>query len=205
MSRGQANGTRNGDEGTAQGAGRTTAPLPLKLRARDAEDLHTIAACLQDALVPVTDIAYLRAERRFVMVANRFRWERSVPARDIAATQPPAGTGDAPFVDEGDEATEPPHQRVNCGICFDSVTRVRVRGFDPRQKDQILNLLTVHAAEGAVTLIFSGGAEVRLEVARIRCHLEDLGEPWPTRWRPSHDEAVPLDPDEPDTPEQDKA
>jgi hypothetical protein len=26
-----------------------------------------------------------------------------------------------------------------------------------------------------------------LEVGKIRCHLDDLGEPWPTRWRPGHD------------------
>jgi hypothetical protein len=25
-----------------------------------------------------------------------------------------------------------------------------------------------------------------LEVDRILCFLDDLGEPWPTRWRPKH-------------------
>ncbi len=37
----------------------------------------------------------------------------------------------------------------------------------------------------------SGGGEISLEVSDIRCHLEDLGEPWPTRWRPGHAEAGP--------------
>ena len=47
----------------------------LRLRAEDAEDLAVISACLQDALVSVRDLAYDRAARNFMLVANRFRWE----------------------------------------------------------------------------------------------------------------------------------
>jgi hypothetical protein len=35
---------------------------------------------------------------------------------------------------------------------------------------------------------FAGDAALRLQGPRIVCHMEDLGEPWPTRWRPSHDD-----------------
>ena len=38
----------------------------------------------------------------------------------------------------------------------------------------------------SLILDFAGGSSVRLEVAQILCHLDDLGEPWPTRWRPKH-------------------
>ena len=27
---------------------------------------------------------------------------------------------------------------------------------------------------------------IRLDVERILCHLDDLGDPWPTRWKPKH-------------------
>lgn len=174
-------------ECTPTGAG------PLKLRARDAEDLQTLAACLQDALVPLSDIAYLEPERRFVMVASRFRWE-SAPRTDAgsARRQPEtAGVGsegDARFEDSDEAGGEPPYERVNCGVCFDKVAGVRFQGLESRRKDQILNLLTLEAAAGAVTLIFSDGAAIRLDISSIHCHLEDLGEPWPTRWRPSHAE-----------------
>ena len=50
---------------------------PLKVIARDAEDLAVVAACLQDALIPLNEMRYLPQERRFIMVANRFRWERA--------------------------------------------------------------------------------------------------------------------------------
>ncbi len=174
---------------------------PLKLRAHDTEDLRALGACLQDALVPVADLAYLKAEKRFVMVANRFKWEGG--AKTALAPEPepvsaapevapePAGAdrdSDAKF-EEADGG--PLYQRVNCTVCFDWVRDVRFRGLDLRRKDQLLNLLTLEADPGAVTLLFSGGGEIRLEVSDIRCHLEDLGEPWPTRWRPDHAEAGP--------------
>jgi hypothetical protein len=73
-------------------------------------------------------------------------------------------------------------------VYFDWVQNVRFRGLDPREKDQMLNLLTVEAAPGAILLVFSGGGAIRLEVRDVRCHLEDVGEPWPTRWRPNHAE-----------------
>ena len=57
--------------------------VPLKLRAHDAEDLAALAACLQDALVPLADVVYLKAEKRFVMVANRFMWERGAQTAPV--------------------------------------------------------------------------------------------------------------------------
>ena len=61
-------------------------------------------------------------------------------------------------------------------------------GFRRSEGSRILSLLAVRSAGDAIHLEFSGGAAVRLEVARIRCHVTDIGEPWPTQWRPRHDE-----------------
>jgi Protein of unknown function (DUF2948) len=138
----------------------------LKLRADDPEDLGVVAAVLQDALVPVCDMEYLADERRFVMVANRFKWEG--PER--------GATG--------------PFERTLTGVCFDGVAGVKTRGFGHAERERILNLLTIEAAPQAVTFAFSDGALLRLDVDAIRCHVQDLGEPWPTPSRPDH----PLDP-----------
>ena len=177
---------------------------PLRLLARGQEDLQIIAACLQDALVPLTDVLYQKREKRFVMVANRFRWELLEP-EDEAAGAPvaealaaetlgeAAGAGGADAGDpDSDDArfedadAEPLYQRVNCGVRIEKVTRVRTHGVDPGEKDQILNLLTVVAEPRAVTLHFSGGGAIRIDTTETACVLEDLGEPWPTSWRPSH-------------------
>jgi Protein of unknown function (DUF2948) len=134
----------------------------LRLKAVDREDLTIIASCLQDALVLVGDMVFLPDVQRFVLVANRFGWEKA-----------------SPHADERD--------RVTCGITFGNVSAVRKRGFDLHESDRILALLTIQPAEGAIDLIFSGDSAIRLETTQILCHLEDVGEPWPTQWRPSHE------------------
>jgi len=157
---------------------------PVKLKARDVEDLEVVAAWLQDALVPLVDVTYLEREKRFVMVANRFCWETIDRGVTPASTE--AGPEDDARFEE--DSPGPTFERVNCGVCFDRVRAVRFRGLELGSKDQILNLLTLHVETGAITLLFSGDAAIRLEVDAIVCHVEDLGEPWPTHWRPTHDE-----------------
>lgn len=144
----------------------------LKLRAEDADDLAVLSACLQDALVPVRDLAYVADQKIFVFVANRFRWERG--------SRPEPGE----------------RQRILCAVTFSAVAGVSYRGFRRSDEDRILALLAIRAeAEGvgatAVLLEFSGHAAIRLEVARIQCRAKDLGEPWPTPWHPRHDAEEP--------------
>lgn len=167
---------------------------PLKLRAHDTEDMRVVAGVLQDALVPLSDVTYQRAEKRFILVANRFRWETSGEAPEVGSGDAEATTAtaqddvvaEAGDVEDASFAEDAPYERVNCGICFDKVRNVRVRNIDMSRKDQILNLLTVASTDKAVALHFSDGGVIRLEVSAIRCHLEDLGEPWPTSSRPHH-------------------
>ncbi|HEX3863226.1 MAG TPA: DUF2948 family protein [Stellaceae bacterium] len=144
----------------------------LRLRAEDAEDLAVISACLQDALVAVRDLAYDRDERSFVLVANRFRWE-----------------GD------GAEATEgAAFERILCGLAFDDIDAVSYRGFYRSEEDRILSLLAIRWTDGVtassgggmIDLEFSEDATIRLSAPAIRCRARDLGEAWPTPWRPSH-------------------
>jgi Protein of unknown function (DUF2948) len=142
----------------------------MKLRAEDADDLAVLSACLQDALVAVRDLGYLADEQCFVFVANRFRWE----------------TGLRPL------PSEEGHQRVLCAVTFSSVAGVSYRGFRRSDENRILCLLTIRCETGetggaAILLEFAGAAAIRLDVARILCRAKDLGEPWPTQWRPRHD------------------
>jgi hypothetical protein len=137
----------------------------LKLRAEDTEDLAVISACLQEALVAVRDLAYAPVDRSFLFVANRFRWENGL--------RPAPG--------------EVPLERVLCGITFSGVTAVSYSGFRRTDNGRILSLLAIRPEDGLVHLEFSGGAAIRLDVARILCRATDLGEPWPTPWQPSHD------------------
>ena len=139
----------------------------LKLIALDPEDLQVLSCHLQDAVIRVEDMAFLKQEMRFAAIANRFDWER-------AATD-----------DRG------PFERRRAGLRFERVTAARVHGFDLRQKDTALALLalTFEAADdpsGAVTLNFAGGGAVRLEVECIEAELRDLGAAWRANTKPVH-------------------
>jgi len=75
---------------------------------------------------------------------------------------------------------------VHSGLRFEDVTAVRTKGIDLRDRERILELLTIQAEPGAVSLVFAGGAVIHLEVSEMRCYLEDFSDAWPTRWRPRH-------------------
>jgi hypothetical protein len=161
----------------------------LKLRAEDQEDLQVISAVLQDALVAVGDMSFLKDERRFVLVANRFCWE-DANSDAIPEDIDPEGDED---VDPKDES-ETGYERVHCGLCFEAVTGVKVRGIDRHDTGRILELLALTTEdEGgpAVRLIFSGDAEILLRMERIEARMEDLDEHWPTAFRPKHPVAPP--------------
>jgi hypothetical protein len=160
---------------------------PLKLRAEDAEDLDVISACLQDAIVPLSDMEFLAGEKRFVLVANRFRWENcgetaEMPTIDPAAANP----SQDPNFDVAFSAGCRTYERVNCGIAFEGVEQVRRRGIDLKDRSRMLELLAMRVEADAVTLSFAGDAAIRLEGRKITCRLSDLGEPWTTQWRPRH-------------------
>ncbi|QCN94558.1 DUF2948 family protein [Azospirillum argentinense] len=144
---------------------------PIRLRAQDAEDLKVVSACLQDAILPIGDMCFLPEEARFVLVANRFKWE-------TAGKRRPGPTADDDHLN--------PFERVNCGVRIEGVKAVKLRGLDLKDRAQILELLSVEAADGALVLNFAGGACIRLESPSWTCFVEDLGEPWPTGCKPCH-------------------
>ena len=68
--------------------GKPSADNALRLRAMDEDDLQVIAACLQDALVPLREMAFMGEERRFMAAFNRFQWERLADPDDVADLHP---------------------------------------------------------------------------------------------------------------------
>ena len=138
----------------------------LRLKAADAADLQILSAALQDAVVPLVDMVYLGDDQAFALVVNRFRWE----AQSAEGGHP---------------------ERVLCGISFAGVESVRRRGLAKAAVDGFLSLLAIEVAgpDGpsvTIELRFAGEAAIQLQARTVECRLEDLGEPWPTQWRPDH-------------------
>ena len=136
----------------------------LRLVALDQEDLAVISTHLQDAIVRVSDLALLPHEQRFALVARRFDWECS--------------------------NDEPPRRRLT-GLHFERVLHCRTRGIDRSNPDAALNLLAITFAEtdspsGTVTLLFSEGGAIQLDVECIETQMKDLGPVWEAESRPTH-------------------
>jgi hypothetical protein len=137
----------------------------LKLRASDAEDLAILAACLQDAILPIQDMLYEPDARRFVAVANRFRWE-------------------------GPEPDAEAFERIHAGLVVEQVDAVKLRNIDRADRSLMLNLLTIDLVTGeggsSLRLLCAGERDIRIDVSGIEVQLEDFGDPWPTTRRPRH-------------------
>lgn len=145
-----------------------TASAPLKLIALDHDDLDVMSAHLQDSVVRIGEILWRPLERRVVIALNRFDWE---------AAQEPV----------------PAWQRRRTALRFERVMTCKCRDLDCAAKDQILNLLAVEFSEtdapgGVVTLLFSGGGALRLEVECLEAETVDLGPVWQTGKCPAHKE-----------------
>jgi Protein of unknown function (DUF2948) len=139
-------------------------PDSLRLIALDTEDLAIISANLQDSLVKVADMAYLPRSKRFALVAARFDW--------VAAA-------------------EGKNERCRAGLHFERVLKATCTGFDQNAKDTCLNLLSVvysakDAPAGQVTLTFSGGGAVRLDVECLEAQVHDMGPRWAATACPAH-------------------
>jgi DUF2948 family protein len=138
----------------------------LKLIALDPEDLRVLSCHLQDAVIRVDDMAYLKNELRFAALASRFDWESATSA-------------------------DGSYRRRRSGVRFERVLAAQVQGIDLTQREGVLSLLAITfepaaAPAGTLTLHFAGGAAVRLQVECVEAELRDLGAAWTTSVKPSH-------------------
>lgn len=142
----------------------------LKLVALDEQDLQIVSAHVQDAVMKVSDLAFLAAEKRFIIPLNRFVWENR-----------------SGFFRKNNE-------RRRSTLHFEAVNAVRSTGIDRERADDVLSLLAIRfqpgeeLPAGVLELIFSGDAAIRLEVDYVEARLADLGAAWQAGSRPRHDD-----------------
>lgn len=141
-------------------------PDQLKFVVLDEEDLEVVSTHLQDAVVKVADVLWRPHENRLVIALNRFDWESA-------------------------QAEKPEYRRRRSALRFERVLSCKGRDMTPASTDGVLNLLAVEFSptddpSGTVTLTFSGGAALRLEVECLEGELADLGPSWTTAVCPAH-------------------
>ncbi len=135
----------------------------IKLKAEDGEDMAVISAQMQDALIRFQDLKFEKTRRQFAFISNRYAWDAA-----------------------------PEKQRRRNALHFENVLGARYKGFSNMGADTVLSLLAIgfeitDKPSGVVTLTFSGGHTVALDVEYLSCFCKDLGPAWSTQAQPKHE------------------
>ena len=148
----------------------------LRLVAKDEVDLEVVSALLQDAIIAGADMHYDARHDCFMIVANRFCWERLALA------------------DMNDSTGGAVHERALCGVRINHVAAVQKRRWPADWRDAFLNLLALKLVAMPqqdigymMELSFSGGPSMRLTTKQIDIVVGDLDSGRPTNLQPRHD------------------
>ena len=139
----------------------------LNLIGENEEDLKIISAYLQDSVVIVKDIVFLKRNRSFVMIVNRFMWE------DV------------------EKGVFRKNKRIRTILKFENVINVLSKGINQKNKSRFLDFLAMESnllsnKTFEIKVIFSGDSIIRVVAEVIEVALDDQGEPWDTKNKPKH-------------------
>ncbi len=142
---------------------------PIKVTAKDDEDLEIVLALLQDALMPTVSIVFDPDLKTMTLLANRFCWE--IPEESLDG--------------------EPLYYRVHAGLLFKNVLSVHEKNIHTTNNGSTILAFLMASIEKQldgffVFLHFAENAIIRLHIASIDCILADIDEPWSTRSIPMH-------------------
>jgi len=139
----------------------------LKLIVRNQEDLKVISAYSQDSIVAIKDITFLKKNRIFIMIINRFMWE------DI------------------ERGINRQSKRIRCALKFEGILKVKSKKINQKNKNKRLECLAIECNEilsknNEIIFFFAGGGVITLISEFIEAVMHDLGKPWNVRHAPKH-------------------
>ena len=139
----------------------------LKLICKSQEDLKVISAYSQDSIVTVKDITFLRKNRIFIMIINRFMWE------DI------------------EKGITRQSKRIRCALKFEGILKVKSKKINQKNKNKRLECLAIECNENLsknneLNFFFAGGGVITLISEAIEIAMQDLGKPWNVKHIPKH-------------------
>ena len=139
----------------------------LKLIGKNIEDLQVISAYCQDSVVKLKDIVFLKKNRTFVMMLNRFMWE------------------------DAEKGAFRQNKRIRCAIKFDEVLEVKSKKINQKNKHRLLECLAIKCNETVnnnyeIIFFFAGGSIITLISEFIEVVMHDLGEAWNVKYFPKH-------------------
>ena len=139
----------------------------LKLMGNNHEDLKVISAYIQDSLVTIKNIVFLKKNRIFIMIIDRFMWENI------------------------DKDTLSEKKRIRSAIKFDEVLKVKSKEINQKNLNKRFEFLAIKSRKildnnYEVKIFFSGGSVITLILESIEIVMHDLGEAWNVKHIPTH-------------------
>ena len=139
----------------------------LKLIGKNEDDLKVISAYLQDSIVVVKDIVFLKKNKSFIMIVNRFMWEN---------------------VEKG---VSRQNKRIRCAVKFEEVIKVESKNINQKNKNKPLECLAIKCSPifeetYKINIFFAGNSIITITSEVIEVALHDLGKPWNVKHIPIH-------------------
>ncbi len=130
----------------------------LKLIAKNRDDLRVISAYSQDSIVSVRDIIFLKKNRIFLMMINRFMWE------------------------DAEKGIFRENKRIRSAIKFEDIFDVKAKKINQKNKNKNLECLTIKCKKNLnenyeIKIFFSGDSIITLISEAIEVIMHDIGEP----------------------------
>tara|TARA_B100001123_G_C15096937_1_gene941961 strand:+ start:532 stop:981 length:450 start_codon:yes stop_codon:yes gene_type:complete len=144
-----------------------TNKMGLKLLGKNQEDLKVISAYLQDSIVILGDMVFLKKNKTFVMIVNRFMWE------DV----------EKGILRQG--------KRIRCAVKFEEVLQVKSRNINQKNKKRSLEYLAIKCGLNTdetydIKIFFAGNSIITIMSESIEVFLQDIGKPWHVKHVPLH-------------------
>ena len=139
----------------------------LKLTGKNSDDLKVISAYSQDSVVTIKDMVFLKKNKIFLMIINRFMWE------DV------------------EKGVFRQNKRIRCAIKFDEVLEVKSKRINQKNRNRRLEFLAIKCKEimnknYEIKFFFSGDGIITLISEAIDIVMHDLGKPWNVKYAPKH-------------------
>ena len=139
----------------------------LKLIGKNIEDLKTISTYCQDSIVKIKDLVYLKKNKIFIMMLNRFMWE------------------------DAEKGISKNYKRIKSALKFNFIEIILAKNINQQQKNRNLELLAIKSNHNQnnlydINLIFSGNSIILLKSEETDVILDDQEYFWEVKHYPKH-------------------
>ena len=141
--------------------------IGLNLAGNNNKDLKVISAYLQDSVVAIRDIVFLKQNKSFVMIVNRFMCE------------------------DAEKEVFKDSKRIRSAVKFEGVIKVRSKNINQKNKNKPLEYLAMecdsdNVGNKKISIFFSGNSAITIISEVVEVVMNDLGDSWHVKHIPKH-------------------